>query len=112
MFYCIFIKKFSKNFQQSEFFRDTFSINSAEFSKNSEIISNFQNQKSNILVFRLVRNHHIDQNLAKFSLKFLKKQIFFKNLQFWIFSLPLAPKLWNLVPLRPDLLGIEASVLV
>ena len=47
----------------------------------------FQNRKTITLVFKLVRNHHLDQNLAKFSVKNPKSAIFpLKLLFFKIFG--------------------------
>ena len=80
MFYCIFKKEFSKcgvlyarNFFE-KFFK-TCKRNFWNFFKNEKII---------ILVVKLDQNHHVDQNLAKFSLKTKKRQfpdipLFFQN---------------------------------
>ena len=61
----------------------------------------FKIEKTIILVFKLVRNHHLDQNLAKFSLKTPKSAIFpLKTFIFSKFSAPSAPKMWSFRSLR------------
>ena len=70
----------------------------------------FKIEKTIILVLKLVRNHHLDQNLATFSLQApnsanfpLKAFIFFK------ISAPLAPKFWSFRSLRiPIFLELES----
>ena len=61
---------FRKNFRSVEL--DVQEIFSKNFSKFPNKISDFfskSKKKTVILVFKLVRNHYDDQNLAKFSLK-------------------------------------------
>ena len=65
--------------------------------KFSEIFSTFSKSKKTIIfASKIVQNHYINQNLAKFSLKTPKNSRFsLKILDFSKFSAPSAPKIWS-----------------
>ena len=62
-----------------------------------EIFSTFsKSKKTAIFTPKIVHNHYINQNLAKFSLKTPKNSRFsLKILDFSKFSAPSAPKIWS-----------------
>ena len=98
MFYWIFINKFSESFEIWCFMFAIFTIKFLRISqKFSEKFSTFSKSKKTILfVPKLVQNHYIDQNLAKFFLKIPKNNQFFpKNLNFSKFSAPSPSKIWS-----------------
>ena len=84
MFYCSFKKEFSKfGVLSPQFFFEKISKISEKF---PEILSTFSKSiKTFIFVPKLVQNHYIDQNLAKFSHKtpktanFSLKSLIFQN---------------------------------
>ena len=98
MFYCSFKKEFSKfGVLSPQFFFEKISKISEKF---PEILSTFSKSiKTYIFVQKLVQNHYIDQNLAKFSHKTPKNgQFFLKIPYFSKFSAPSAPKIWSFIP--------------
>ena len=59
----------------------------------------FPTSKKLFFVPKIVQNHYINQNLAKFSLKTPKNSRFsLKILDFSKFSAPSAPKIWSFIP--------------
>ena len=86
MFYWIFITKFSESFEIWCFMFAIFTIKFLRISqKFSEKFSTFSKSKKTIVfVPKLVQNHYIDQNLAKFALKPPKKTIFTWNPPFFL----------------------------
>ena len=98
MFYCSFKKEFSKfGVLSPQFFFEKISKISEKF---PEILSTFSKSiKTFIFVPKLVQNHYIDQNLAKFSHKTPKNGQFFLKIPYFLkFSAPSAPKIWSFIP--------------
>ena len=77
------------------------------FRKFPEIFSTFsKSKKTAIFTTKIVHNHYINQNLAKFSLKTPKNSQFFtKTLNFSKFSAPSAPKIWSFMSQKYRIFG-------
>ena len=81
--------------------------------KISEIFSTFRKSKKKTIVFapKLVQNHYIDQNLAKFSLKTKKRPIFHSKPQLFKIFGAFSPQSENLefyATKNPDFSGVGA----
>ena len=92
MFYCIFSKEFSKIFEIWSFMFGSFFKKFSKISRNFPKI--FPTSKEVFFVPKIVQNHYINQNLAKFSLKIPKiADLSLKPLIFSKISAPLTPKI-------------------
>ena len=76
-----------------------------------EIFSTFSKSKKTVIVTpKIVHNHYINQNLAKFSLKTPKMADFsLKTLNFSKFSAPSAPKMWSFMSRKCGVLCPKGS---
>lgn len=69
--YCVFIDNFSKIFKIRSFLCHSFSKKIPQnLPKKFHIFQLIRNQKNGCFAFKLVPNHYIDQNSAKYSQKF------------------------------------------
>ena len=104
-----FSERIFVNFRNLEFYVDWFFRKATKiFWKISWDFSTFPKVKKTIIVVsKLVRNHYIDQNLAKFFHRTKKTSRFFlKNLNFSKFSAPPASKIWSFMYQKRDFFGV------
>ena len=112
MFYWIFINKFSESFEIWCFMFAIFTIKFLRISqKFSEKFSTFsKSNKTIVFVPKLVQNHYIDQNLAKFFLKTPKNNQFSpKTSIFQNFRRLRRQKFGVLCPKNPEFFGVGVT---